>query len=327
MWTGIRFALKRVRDTVPRLYPMKYLSHLFGVLGLLALSLPNAVAQRPSYVVADATTGYVLASSDPQEKRQVASLTKVATAMVVLDWLQVSGRDVNEYAAVPPTAAAVGGQNAVGFQPGDRVTLRDLLYAALLQSDNIAAQTLAEHVGAALPGEMPPLVRFVAQMNALARSLGMENTLFLTSHGLETEKKLPHSTAADMTRLARHAMDDSAFRFHVSQKERRISVIRPDGSKTEYLLRNTNELLGQHAIDGVKTGQTRRAGACVIISAARDPEAVETPEGVRVTPRRLIVTVLGSEDRFRLADSLLQDGWARYDQWAAQGRPAASAPR
>ncbi len=263
----------------------------------------------------------MLAAAGPGEKRQVASLTKIATAMVVLDWLHVSGRDANEYAAVSPEAAAVGGQNAVGFQPGDRVTLRDLLYAALLQSDNIAAQTLAEHVGAALPGETPPTVRFVAQMNALARQRGMIETQFLTPHGLETEKKLPHSTAADMTRLARQAMDDSAFRFYVSQPERRIAVIRPDGSKTEYMLRNTNELLGQDAIDGVKTGQTRRAGGCVIISAARDPESVETPEGVRVTPRRLVVTVLGSPDRFRMAQGLLQEGWARYDEWAAQGRP------
>lgn len=315
------------RDTLRLPFFMKLVPHFLGVFSLLAFTISHATAQRPSYVVADATTGYVLASAEPTEKRQVASLTKIATAMVVLDWVKVSGRDINEFAAVSQTAASVGGQNAVGFQPGDRVTLRDLLYAALLQSDNIAAQTLAEHVGAVLSGETAPTVRFVAQMNALARSLGMQNTVFLNPHGLEIEKKMPYSTAGDMTRLARKAMEDSAFRFYVSQPERKISVIRPDGSKTEYLLRNTNESLGQHAIDGVKTGQTRRAGGCVIISAARDPEAVDTPTGVRVTPRRLVVTVLGSNDRFRMADGLLQEGWARYDQWAAQGRPMGATPR
>jgi len=285
--------------------------------------IPMASAQRggAAYVIADATTGHVLASVEPQRKSQVASLTKIATARVVIDWLKITGRDPSELAVISPAAASVGGQNAVGFQPGDRATLRDLLYAALLQSDNIAAQALADHVGAALSGEEAPGVRFVAQMNALARRLGMENTLFLNPHGLELEKKLPYSTAADMTILARKAMEDSGFRFYVSQKERKISVVRPDGGKTDYMLRNTNELLGRHDIDGVKTGQTRRAGGCLIISAAKDPESVQTPEGVRVTPRRLVVTVLGSADRFVTADSLLMEGWQRYETWAAQGRP------
>lgn len=272
-------------------------------------------------MIADATTGHVLASVEPQRKSQVASLTKIATALIVIDWLKITGRDASELAVISPGAAAVGGQNAVGFQPGDRATLRDLLYAGLLQSDNIAAQALAEHVGAALPGEEAAGVKFVAQMNALARRLGMEETLFLNPHGLELEKKLPYSTAADMTILARKAMEDSGFRFYVSQKERKISVVRPDGGKMDYMLRNTNELLGRHDIDGVKTGQTRRAGGCLIISAAKDPESVQTPEGVRVTPRRLVVTVLGSADRFARADSLLMEGWQRYDDWAAQGRP------
>lgn len=285
--------------------------------------LPAAQAQNAkAYMVADATTGHILDSANAEKKVQVASLTKIATAMVVLDWLAASGGDGSQIATVPPSVTSIGGVNPVGFSPGDQATVRDLLYAALLQSDNLAAQTLAEHVGRTIQGEGSASDRFVAQMNALARRLGMERTLFVNPHGLENDKKMPYSTAADMTRLTRYAMAESAFRFYVSQKERRISITRPDGSVSEYLLRNTNELLGYEAVDGVKTGMTRRAGECLIVSAARDPESRPGAEGVAVvTPRRLIVTVLGARDRFAVARSLLDRGWQLYDNWAAQGRP------
>lgn len=292
---------------------------------LIALSVATGARAQTAqaYVVADATTGHVLDARGPAEKVQVASLTKIATAMVVLDWLKATGADVSQIATVPASAAEIGGVNPVGLVPGARLTLRDLLYSALLQSDNMAAQTLAEHVGRTLQGEGTALERFVAQMNALARKLGMERTLFLNPHGLETERKMPYSTAEDMTRLGRYAMADSAFRFYVSQSERKIQVTRPDGSTADYMLRNTNELVGSDAIDGVKTGMTRRAGECLIISAARDPESRPSGNGVVVTPRRLIVTVLGSGSRFADARMLLARGWQAYDAWAAQGRPMA----
>ncbi len=209
------------------------------------------------------------------------------------------------------------------------MTLRDLLYAALLQSDNVAAETLADFVGGRIAAGNPSaqasedsVTLFVAQMNALARKLLMERTRFLNPHGLDSiERKLPYSTAADMSRLTRYAMSKPAFRFFVSQKERRIVIVHDLGNPTDYLLRNTNELLGVNSIDGVKTGQTRLAGGCVIISAARQPEARKEGETFIVTPRRLIVVVLGSNDRFGEAGQLLNRGWALYDQWAAAGRP------
>ena len=107
-----------------------------------------------------------------------------------------------------------------------------------------------------------------------------------------------------------------------SQKERRIARRLPSGKMVEYKLVNTNELLGINAIDGVKTGKSARAGECVIISAARPPESIHNPDNsYTVTPRRLIVVVLGSTDRFNDAKRLLDNGWNLYDQWAAQGRP------
>ncbi len=287
--------------------------------GAHAVRAQDAAAQ----CVMDATTGYVLDANRPNAKLQVGSLTKIATAIVVLDWAKKSGVDLNQLASVSPDSAGIEGVNPVGFEPGDRATLRDLLFAALLQSDNIAAQSLAEHVGRTLGGEGEPVVKFVAQMNALARALGMKNTLFLNPHGLDTtERKAPYSTAYDMAQLARHAMSRAEFSFFVSQSERRISVIHASSAQTEYQLKNTNELLGRDNIDGVKTGKTRRAGECVIISAARPPESRQEGNQVIITPRRLVVVVLGATERFGVAAGLLQRGWQEYDEWAAQGRPA-----
>jgi D-alanyl-D-alanine carboxypeptidase (penicillin-binding protein 5/6) len=283
-----------------------------------------------AYVIEDSASGHVLEQMNGDKQMQVASLSKIAMAMVVLDWAKISGRDLNELAVVPRAAAQLA-PNPVGWMPGDRSSLRNLLYAALMQSDNIAAYTLAEHVAPSLPGNDPEVTmqeKFTAQMNALARKLGMENTAFMNPHGLDAgEKKPPYSTAKDLAKLTRYAMENAGFRFYVSQKERKINIEQFDGSVREYLLRNTNELLGINAIDGVKTGTTRRAGPCVIISAARPPETFQHGDAVTVIPRRLNVVVLNAADRFEVAGQLMKRGWALYDQWAAAGRPLQPAGR
>jgi serine-type D-Ala-D-Ala carboxypeptidase (penicillin-binding protein 5/6) len=282
-----------------------------------------------AYAIADQTTGYVLEASKGTEKRQVASLTKIATGKVVLDWASKTNTDLAQQVVVPPQAIEEsGGTNPMGLLPNDLISYRDLLYAALMQSDNAAATTLAYYVGAALrPAggdrmrELGAVEVFVSQMNALARQLGMERTLFVNPHGLEPRKGLqPYSTAVDMIKLTSYAMKDAAFRFYVSQKERKISFSR--GSQVfQYLLRNTNELVGTEGIDGVKTGRTAKAGDCIIISAQRDPEITQQGGTTLVTPRRLNVVVLAATDRITAASQLLSRGWTLYDQWAAAGRP------
>lgn len=310
------------------MYPIKRLLLALPValVALVSPVCPHASAQSSAaaYAVIDATTGHVLDARDENKKLQVGSLTKIATAMVVLDWADAGKRDLAQQATVPAQAGALAGTNPVGFQPGDRVSLRDLLYAALMQSDNIAALTLANHVGQTLSRspDITPEIAFVIQMNALARRLKMERTRFLNPHGLDNvEGSLPYSTAGDLARLASYAMARSAFRFYVSQKEREIGIEHMDGTQTRYMLRNTNELLGTNSIDGVKTGATRRAGECVIISSQRAPDSVKNGETYIITPRRLVVVVLGSPNRFNVAAGLLNRGWQLYDQWAAKGRP------
>src|SRR5213596_1138246 len=297
---------------------------------LVSMALLRSAAAAEAHLIADAQTGYILEEQEPRKKLQVGSLTKIATASVVLDWAERKSGDLNQVVTIPQAAFVGTTENNIGFQPGDSITLRDLLYAALVQSDNIAAYTLAHHVGSQLgslvasdvSSKMSPVDAFVTQMNALAKQLKMERTRFVNPHGIDWKvKPLPYSTAEDMARLTRYAMNKASFRFYVSQKERQISFNRA-GHPLNYMLRNTNELLGKMGIDGVKTGTSARSGECLILYANRESEIVRNGQTETVYPRHLMVVLLGSTNRFGEAEALLQRGWQLYDQWAAAGRLA-----
>ncbi len=303
----------------------------FCCIFLAVLASTGAVSEAlaaQAFIIIDSKSGYVFRERDAKKKRQVGSLTKVAAAMVVLDWAERNGGDLNQVATIPPEAFTGVSENLMGLQAGDTLTLRDLLYAALVQSDNISAYTLANHVGEALRTLVPaagngtPVAIFVSQMNALAKTLGMERTLFVNPHGIDANvKPVPYSTAMDMARLSRYAMGKAGFRFYVSQKERQISFTRA-GKPQLYMLRNTNELLGVNGVEGVKTGRTARAGDCLILSAQREAEIIKHgPTSTTVIPRHLIVVLLGSTNRFEEGRQLLDQGWQLYEQWAAGGRP------
>jgi D-alanyl-D-alanine carboxypeptidase len=299
---------------------------VFALCSLLVSVSGTFAAQ--AYIIVDSKSGYIFQEHNSRQKRQVASLTKIATAMVALDWAEKQSGDLNQVATIPPEALAAGGENNVGFQAGDTATLRDLLYAALVQSDNIAAYALAAHIGEKLQAVVPaaangsPVATFVGQMNALAANLKMDRTRFVNPHGIDDNvKPLPYSTALDMARLTRYAMDKASFRFYVSQKQRQIAFNR-GGRAMGYMLRNTNELLGVNGIEGVKTGRTARAGDCLILSAQRQAEIIKESEtSTTVFPRHLIIVLLGSPNRFSEGEQLLNTGWQLHDQWVAAGRP------
>jgi D-alanyl-D-alanine carboxypeptidase (penicillin-binding protein 5/6) len=299
---------------------------------LASAAILRSAAAAQAFIIVDAQTGYIFEEQEPRKKLQIGSLTKIATASVVLDWAERKSGDLNHVVTIPQEAFAGSLENNIGFQPGDSITLRDLLYAALVQSDNIAAYTLAHHVGSQLGSLLPsdagskltPVDAFVAQMNALAKQLKMERTRFVNPHGIDYKvKPLPFSTAEDMARLTRYAMSKASFRFYVSQRQRQISFDRA-GHRFNYALRNTNELLGKNGIDGVKTGRSARAGDCLILTSNREPEVVTQGKAVTVYPRRLIVVLLGSTNRFGEGAGFVQRGWQLYDQWAATGRLADS---
>src|SRR6476659_1669011 len=129
---------------------------LFFLLAFVAgVSVARSATAAQAYVIADAQTGYILEEQEPRKKLQVGSLTKIATASVVLDWSERKSGDLNQMVSIPQAAFVGITENNIRFQPGDSITLRDLLYAALVQSDNIAAYTLAHHVGSQLGSLLP----------------------------------------------------------------------------------------------------------------------------------------------------------------------------
>ncbi|MFV0337377.1 MAG: D-alanyl-D-alanine carboxypeptidase family protein [Chthoniobacterales bacterium] len=289
---------------------------------LFLSSLVSLVAAPASYIIVDNQSGFILEQRNANSKMQVASLTKVAAAVVVLDAEDMKLLSLG--ARVPVTQAAVNaaGTSTTGLQVGDVLSIRDLIYAALLGSDNIAAATLADHVGRKLQNVtgLDSIGNFVSHMNALARNLGMRNTRFLNPTGLDNyEKALPYSTAADMARLTRYAYTSPDFPFYVAQTSRNVEIFR-NGQALTVNVKNTNILLGQNDIDGVKTGTTQRSGECLILSSGQQPEVVRHDSGVVLTPRRIIVVSLKSQDRFREGLGLIQRGWGLYNRWASEGR-------
>jgi D-alanyl-D-alanine carboxypeptidase (penicillin-binding protein 5/6) len=276
-----------------------------------------------SYIVVDANDGHVALAHAADQRRPVASLTKVATALVVLGYLSRTGSDGGELMTVPVQVQLLGNSGPAGLQPGDRLSVRDGLYAAMIASDNYAAETLAAHVGGKLNPGGNPMAAFLGQMNAVAAQAGLRDTKFANAHGLDIQGQRGRSTAADMARLTIHALGVPGFSFYCSQPARRITVLRA-GQSNGVNLTTTNDLLFKGGIDGVKTGTTTLAGQCLIITAPRPATVVKRPDGTTlVTPHRLIVVILGATDRFGQAWQLLNEGWNAYFNWRQAGSPPA----
>lgn len=305
---------------------MKSSVSIFTAVFAVLLSLATASRSQESVMVMEAYSGKVLVASNAGAKRPIASLTKIATGAVAVDWATATNSDIAKVEmTVPQTITLVGGPNPMNLQPGDRISLRDALYSALLGSDNLAALTIADHVGREILNrrgkEGEPVAEFVAEMNRLAKALGMSQTRFANPHGLERKGAKAYSTAADVARMSVYAMRRNAFNYIVRQPNRQIRVDGAGGTRN-FTIRNTNELIGEEGVLGVKTGTTEAAGPCVSVCMDRDPLVRMKPDGTKgVTPRRLIVVVLNNPDRFNRARGLLRQGWSVYDAWLSQGAP------
>jgi D-alanyl-D-alanine carboxypeptidase (penicillin-binding protein 5/6) len=296
------------------------------------LALGVGIHAQEAHIVVEAYSGKVLSAENSTVKRPVASLTKMATAIVAVDWATATGIELaQEMIRVPDIVLQLNTTSSIKLAPGDMLSLRDALNSALLASDNIAALTIAHHVGGKILERRgksgDPVLEFVAEMNKLSKAIFANNTLFVNTHGLENGPKPGYSTAADMARFTIHAMRRNAITFITRQKTRQVSITGPEGQRT-YTLTNTNELAGEPGILGVKTGQTNAAGPCLATCIDRDPIVRMKADGSKgVTPRRLIVVVLNSPDRFNRTRQLIKAGWAFYDPWLAAGAPVKDAKR
>jgi D-alanyl-D-alanine carboxypeptidase len=245
----------------------------------------TAAASPPPAVLAHAwivenSAGHVLAASNASAPRAIASITKLMTVLVVLDHHRLS-----DVVTVDERAAEVG-QESIALRAGEQLTIRDLIRGALIQSANDAAVALALATS-------PDLTGFANLMNAKARELGLRDSHFVRPDGLDAPEE--YSTAADVTKLAREAMEVPVIRETVDQATAEIAGGR--------LLHTWNDLLGRvPGVIGVKTGHTDDAGWSQVAADRRGPILV-------------YATILGSPTRERRnADlaRLLAWGLGRY---------------
>lgn len=224
---------------------------------LLALALAvaaPALASSPqvggrAYYVENATTGEVVLAKRSRLRVPIASITKLMTVLVTLEHARL-----DDVVTVTGSAAARG-ESSIFLSPGERLTVRELVQAALIQSANDAAAALADHVGG---GDR---TAFVAMMNAKARALGLRDTRFANPDGLDAPGH--YSSARDVSRLAQAAMRNAAIRKIVRTTETTIA-----GGRR---LRTWNDLLYTFpGLLGVKTGHTSGAGWSQV-AAARGP--------------------------------------------------------
>ena len=249
-------------------------------LAAAARAAPPPVSAR-AYIVENPNTGEVLAQHGAWARVPIASITKLMTVLVTLEHAKW-----DDVVRVRSDAAAVG-ESTVHLRAGERITVGDLIKAALIQSANDAAVALADYIG---HGDRQA---FVAMMNAKAAELGLERTHFVRPDGLDVPGH--YSTAHDVTLLAQAAMRVPRIRAVV--RERTDSIA---GGRR---LQTWNDLLGVfRGLYGVKTGHTAAAGWCEVAAVRRN--------GVT-----LYTTVLGSPTRSqRNSDlaSLLRWGVSRY---------------
>lgn len=241
------------------------------------------VINSKAAVVLDRESKRVLYSKNANEKRAMASTTKIMTGIVALE-----NSKLEEEIVVSKNSARIGGSR-LGLKAGDKITMNDLIYGLMLRSGNDAAAQIAETIGGGYEG-------FAELMNKKAKELGLSNTHFVTPHGLDDENH--YTTAYELALLTDYALSNDKFSEIVGSKTKTILI---NGQQRE--LYNTNELLGNlNGINGVKTGFTNNAGRCLVTSCTRDNE-------------NLISVVLGADTKKnRTKDSIqiIEFAYATY---------------
>lgn len=238
-------------------------------------------------VVYDRNSGTILWGKNENTQVPMASTTKIMTAIVMLE--QIGIDRLNEEIVVDKEAANTIGSR-LGLSTGDKITYNDLLYGLMLCSGNDAAVQIAISTAGSVEN-------FAELMNKKAEEMGMENTHFVTPHGLDRDNH--YTTALELAKITDYALKNPKIAEVVATKQYTVTI---NGyTKT---LSNTNELLGYlEGVNGVKTGYTSKAGRCLVTSANR--------EGFEI-----IVVVLGADTKkIRTQDSikLIEYTYKKYE--------------
>lgn len=233
-------------------------------------------------ILIDASTGQVLYAKKADQRRSPASLTKIMTAMIALEY-----GNLDDIVTVSGRAAGVSVGSVIDLRLGEQITLENLLKAALITSANDSTVAIAEHVAGSHEA-------FLELMNNKALAMGAKGTRYSNTNGYSDPNH--YTTARDLAVITRYALNSPRFNSFVSTREDTVHWVSNDRVLD---IKNTNRLLRDDAypdIDGVKTGSAIKAGKCLIASATRDH-------------RRLVAVVLHSQNRYRDASILLDYGF------------------
>ena len=211
----------------------------------------NNVSPQPQIVgtnglIINNQTGTVLFGLNTTEKKPIASLVKIMTALIAIEH-----KNLDEEIVVSENAASIG-ENSMGISQGETYSLRELLYGMMLNSGNDSATAIAEGVA----GDVKTFVRW---MNIKAMELGLSNTYFADPDGLDDSS---YSTVEELAKLAHYALEYPDFREIVKTVEQEYSY--SEKHKYIYLYNQTNLLTTYPGVLGVKTGFTEEAGLCLV---------------------------------------------------------------
>jgi len=229
--------------------------------------------------VMDLDTGVVLYEKNSQTRLKPASLTKIMTALVAMDYF-------NEDSILSVKNGQNSNGNTIDLVKNDKLIAQDLLYGLLVPSGNDAAVTFAENY----PGGYQA---FIARMNSKSVEMGLQNTHFVNVSGVESSNH--YTTAYDITMLAKAALSRSQFSSIVSTQKITIKSLKGN----IYPLETTNLLLGKPGIYGVKTGWTPEAGECLVVLAEKDSHPI-------------IISLLNSKNRFGEAETIFNWVYSNY---------------
>jgi D-alanyl-D-alanine carboxypeptidase (penicillin-binding protein 5/6) len=248
--------------------------------------------QATAWALVDAETGLYLAGKNPDKRLPIASTTKIMTALLALE----EGGNLNEEVTVSAQAERFVGSiySNIGLIKGERLSVKELLEAALIPSGTEAVYALAAHLGDGSVDE------FVEEMNQKADSMGLKNTHFENPAGIDARGH--YSSARNLAAMARAAMEYPLFDDIVDSEEATIST-----QNRQIEVFTTNNLLYIYEqADGVKTGTSLKAGPCLVASATSGDESYIA----------VVLDAAGEEYRFEAARTLLEYGFNDYDRRA-----------
>ena len=268
------------------IYPYDFALEAFWYEDSISVATFESSLPRKSALLMEASTGKVLFADNENERLPIASVTKVMATLLIMEAIDQGKLTLSDVITVSERAASMGGSQ-VFLEPGEQMTVDDLLKSLIVVSANDATVALAEAVYGSEEA-------FIAAMNEKASALGLENTNFVNTNGLPAQGH--YSSALDVAITTRALLEHPLVLNYTGIW---MDTIR-NGS---FGLANTNKLVRFYkGANGMKTGFTSEAGYCLSATAERDG-------------MQLIAVVLGSptsEDRFALAKQLLDFGFANY---------------